>query len=861
MRCSLGTIVAAALLVAAPAFAQERSIWALVVNDEPKGDVEILLTADGPWVDPAVLVAAGVLKVPDGRRQVFAPDTIARVSLASLAPQITFTLDEAEIRLIISADPALLSTTELAISNPRPPGWKVSSNKAIFLNYSSNWSTDDTTAGYGELGVHLFGALFESAASVDDTGAITPGLTSLTFDQVRSRRRWVLGDTIGRSTTLGSAPVVGGFSVSTQEDLDPYYAIYPAPQIRGAVRTPSTADVYVDGRLVSSVRLPPGRFTLNDLPIETGLGNARVIIRDAFGRQQSIDLGFYLSTQLLKKGEQDYSYVAGLERTSSGTKVEYGRAMGTAVHNIGLADWLTIGFQAEGAKDVVMGGAGFNARLWRLGTFGAEGLASQTGQDKGPEAQGYAATGVYSFLANWFSTEMRATWIGPKFQNLFLIPADQAQVNADASASVSLGRFGSLTVGGTLGGPDALTARISQIDPDLIGRLPDELKRTLQDALATQHDKLLRLGYSLNVTSRAQLSVNATRVDKAGSPVAWEGFASLTLALGWRTVASAVTTVDAAGEALTSVNVQRSLPLGPGFGFRIDADAQEPYRTSGIFEVQGRRGIIGVRVDGSQDDKTIGTINLAGSIVAIGGEVLLSRPVDDGFALVKVPNSRGVRVLANNQLSGRTGRRGSLFVPDLRSYLSSPIGIVQDDLPVEMKLGAISQDIAVPYRGGAVVVFEATVIRALTGRLDVAGKAPEYGTLSVTVGATEFSSPLNASGEFYFEDLPPGDHPGVASWSGSHVPGDDSHAGQGAADDGCRRGDVRGGAAVTPARSLLIAMVAVALLIGARPIAGDEQFPRGLLSGADPRTPEPLLHDRNAAAEFCHLRPARREGR
>ncbi len=219
MRCSLGTIVAAALVVAtsaAPAFAQERSIWALVINDEPKGDIEILLTADGPWVDPAVLVAAGVLKVPDGRRQVFAPDTISRVSLASLAPQITFTLDEAEIRLIISADPALLSATELAISNPRPPGWKVSSNNAIFLNYSANWSTDDKTTGYGELGVHLFGALFETAASVDDTGAVTPGLTSLTFDQVRGRRRWVLGDTIGRSTTLGSSPVVGGFSLSTQ---------------------------------------------------------------------------------------------------------------------------------------------------------------------------------------------------------------------------------------------------------------------------------------------------------------------------------------------------------------------------------------------------------------------------------------------------------------------------------------------------------------------------------------------------------------------------------------------------------------------------------------------------------------------
>ena len=91
--------------------------------------------------------------------------------------------------------------------------------------------------------------------------------------------------------------------------------------------------------------------------------------------------------------------------------------------------------------------------------------------------QGYAATGVYSFLSNWFSTEMRGTWIGPRFQNLFLEPANRGQVNADASVSFSLGRFGSLNTGWTLGGPQALAARISQIDPDLIGRLPDEREK------------------------------------------------------------------------------------------------------------------------------------------------------------------------------------------------------------------------------------------------------------------------------------------------------------------------------------------------------------------------------------------------
>ena len=37
---------------------------------------------------------------------------------------------------------------------------------------------------------------------------------------------------------------------------------------------------------------------------------------------------------------------------------------------------------------------------------------------------------------------------------------------------------------------------------------------------------------------------------------------------------------------------------------------------------------------------------------------------------------------------------------------------------------------------------------------------------------------------------------------------------------------------MTTTRSLLVAIVAVAVLIGARPFAGDEQFPRGLMSAA-----------------------------
>jgi outer membrane usher protein len=354
--------------------------------------------------------------------------------------------------------------------------------------------------------------------------------------------------------------------------------------------------------------------------------------------------------------------------------------------------------------------------------------------------------------------------VGPGFRNLFLEPADHELVTADGSLTTSLGRLGSLTVGATLGGPDAFSSRTTQVTPDLVGRVAIPSTTALQTTASSQHDRLLRLGYSVGLTSRVQLSLNATRTDKQNGPTSWEGFGSLTFALGWRTVASSLTTVDPDGKALTTVNLQRSLPLGPGFGFRIDADAQDPFRTQGVFEVQSRRAIIGVRADASKDSETVGTINLAGSIVGIGGQVLLSRPVDDGFALVRVPDIRGVQVFANNQEQGRTGRNGSLFVPELQSYLSSPISINQDDVPVEVKLGEVSQNVAVPYRGGAVVTFDAKLIRAITGRLEVAGAQPSYGTLSIDLAGQRFSSPLNVTGEFYFEDLPPGDHPAIATW-------------------------------------------------------------------------------------------------
>ena len=243
------------------------------------------------------------------------------------------------------------------------------------------------------------------------------------------------------------------------------------------------------------------------------------------------------------------------------------------------------------------------------------------------------------------------------------------------------------------------------------------------------------------------------------------GFASLTFALGWRTVASALTTVDAGrsgaddGEpaAIAAARARLRVPDRCGHAGAV--------QHQGTFEVQGRRAVVGVRADGAKDNQTIGTISLAGSIVGIGGQVLLSRPVDDGFALVKVPNVKGCARAREQSGGGTDGteriavRAGPAFV------LVEPDRHRPGRCAGGRQAREVSQDIAVPYRGGAVVTFEAK--RHSGGDRPPRGRrrAPSYGTLSIDVAGAS-SSPLNAAGDFYFEDLPPGDHPGVATWEG-----------------------------------------------------------------------------------------------
>src|SRR4029079_1716745 len=139
-----------------------------VLNDEPKGEVQLVLTPDGPWIDPQALHAAGLLGLPEGRRDpLFGPGTPPWVLLPSLAPVITFTLDETEIQLVVTADPTLFALTAIGTTHPRTPGGKVTSHSSALLHYRGEQSRSGGTRFYGGAAARLFGQLFATSALVD----------------------------------------------------------------------------------------------------------------------------------------------------------------------------------------------------------------------------------------------------------------------------------------------------------------------------------------------------------------------------------------------------------------------------------------------------------------------------------------------------------------------------------------------------------------------------------------------------------------------------------------------------------------------------------------------------------------------
>ena len=742
------TLLLAFLLLGPQEQQQEElrlAFLALQVNQVAIGDIGVYLGGNEIWIAVEDLEAANVSGFAGQRRDFAAREF---VELASLGPDIRAQIDMALVALLVDADPRFFPQTDVEMVNPRPADIRYARNTSALLNYSVRYDTRSGTSFFGEANVSFAGNSALASFSIDEEGKFKRSLVSVTFDQPEARRRWVTGDVQGRGLLLGSAAFVGGARVGRDYSLDPYYFSYATPTFTGAVTTPSTVEVVVNGQPTQRFDIPPGNFQLSRLPVHSGLGNVNVIVRDAFGREQLLDARYYLSTRVLKRGERDYEYVAGYERQDTGTGIEYDDPIATARDRVGITDSVTLGYRLEGGERIVNGGPTVNLKIFKFGELELLAAGSSDG-----EQGGYAAAGTYVFTSRLFSFNSFFRWQGTGYGDLFLAPdAPREDLFFDAVGTVPILSRGSVSMGYSRN----LTTKVINSDGSFsyvpVGpTTPDGAERFVLRQVTGR--------LTMRVARRVQLNATATW-NVTTEDDFWDAFGGLTFVLGGRTSASA-SWERREGKERVRADINRSLSLGPGIGYRIEANDDQDGSGHASVQAQSRFARVDARYDIQRDKRGEGSVTLAGAIVGMGGRVSFSRPVSGAsFALVRLPEAPGVQVFSNQQPMGRTGGAGALFVPDLLAYHGNRISFDDKQVPLDVIIGETSRVIAPPFRGGAVVEFPLRRLRAIRGTVvaDVEGEpvVPEYGDLIVDTPQGEKRSPLTKIGRFYFEDIEAG---------------------------------------------------------------------------------------------------------
>lgn len=727
--------ILAAFLIAGPARAEaerERVILPLTVNGVARGEYLAVLRDADVLLAVQDLAAAGVRGF-EGRRE--PSESGELVSLASLAPDVVFSLDTETVALHLTVLPRYLGVTVLDLKHGRPEGITYSKDTSAFVNYAVNWRGFKTFDAFAETGVSLRGNLLYTSGSRDGQGRFARGLTNYTVDDRERLRRWVVGDAFVSAGTLGGALLLGGIGVSRNFDLDPYFVRYPTLALSGAVTTPSTADVYVNGTIVRREQLPPGQFDLTNLAVPTGSGTARVVIRDAFGGERTLASPFYASTSVLSRGLSEYTYNLGFARNAIGSPgPDYGSSLAfLGRHRVGLTDSLTPEMRVEGRENLWSGGPGLAVRL----PFGDADGSVAWSRDHGES--GMAGSFSYRYIGQPFNVGAFARVLSARYANLGLPAAmDRALAQTGVFAGIQAGRVG-------------LTAQY-------------EASR-MRDAKPTER---VSLSASLGIAHDASLFVSGGRSRSAGV-AALEAFAGVSYAIGGGTMASVSWERPGEGAATASASIQKSLPLGEGFGYQVNGSGASggSSMARGVFQYQGSFG----RYEASYDHvngQDVQTLSASGGFVMVGDTLSASRAVGQSFALLRVPGVEGVAGFSSNQPVGRTNGRGDLLIPDILPYYGNRLSISDTDVPLDYSVGATELNIAPPYRGGALVLFPVERVRSAVGSLimTVSGRdiVPAYGSLTLAVGKKQTEFPIGSLGDFYLEGVPPGRYPAVVGY-------------------------------------------------------------------------------------------------
>jgi outer membrane usher protein len=659
---------------------------------------------------------------------------VCYISLASLKPNVTYVFDRSTLGLQITTSAALLPKKNVSFGAP-PPILNDQYVRGNVLDYSIN-DSGGLVAGVLD---DRFGiakdAVLEGGVGRTTSGLIQRTYTDFTLDDIPDERRTIVGDANAAGGDLGGSFQFAGFAVQRQFSLDPYSINYPTPTLQTAITQPSEALIYVNGALVKTIQLPPGYYTLSNIPVAAGVSNAQVVIRNAFG-QNTYDTGTYGAISLLRKGLTDYQYGIGFIRENAGLPDDsYGPAVVTGHYRLGISDRATIGALVQESDGLGNVGLDYDAAL------GAGVLHTATSASTGDGRSGTSGTIAYT------STSIRSSFalaIQLQSKNYAFVSSIAPQFSTLANAVATFSR--QITHTASISFSEQITryVAVGSVRQSILG-FTQQLGKWSVSGAYTVASAPSQSQPGLPGGATHSLSVSLIRTIGSGSAT------SETESVNLETGPNAVSGYQIASSALSpldsSYNAVLQTKPGGGVAFGGWANLASPYGALQLYSSPG----------GALSDISA---SLQGAIVSTPKGTFFTQSVPDAYALVETGVANAA-VFLNGMYVGKTTQAGAMVAPSLQSNFSNTISVSNKGLPLTQVLtGPGTSNVGPGYHNGVLVANHVEMVHALVGKVVLKDGGndiiPMYGDARLVFADTNYSSPIDEDGRIYFQGVLPG---------------------------------------------------------------------------------------------------------
>ncbi|HUG24711.1 fimbria/pilus outer membrane usher protein [Piscinibacter sp.] len=595
-----------------------------------------------------------------------------------------YEMDEATQSVRLHFLPEAFVPTRVAAASA--PAAKLSPvEPSLFVNYDASlaaarYRNAASTREFGllsEIGVSTALGVLTSThvlrSALDDQDLRTATRLDTTFvrHSPAARRLLKLGDAVTPVAMLAGGIGFAGVQWGTDDALRPGRSSQPMPLLSGYAVAPSTVELWVNDVLRQVSTVPTGPFTLETQGQPAGASDARVVVRDALGRQTVLDLPLFSHPDLLSAGRAQWSLSAGALRRGFGeASWDYGESFVSGRWRQGMSDRHTVELGGHGARDGASLQAGLSSEL-PFQALGTVALAASRHMSVGAGAawslgvQGGAGRQVYALQAEGATASYRG--LGYEIQ------AAPSRLQASANWSMSQLPVGTLTLGASrILGHDS--RQLSAISAGLSARVGNRAVLNLTLLRASGSASGSSLGVHLLVPLDGGLSVSAgssTRSGRTDAHVAVTSPPAADSRWGWRALA----------------------------GRR----AGRPHSELGAY-LQAEAGVGSLDLSSSAL-QTTARLGWQGGMLLVGGHAFATRRLEQSFAIVEVPGHAGLDIRLAGSPSARTDADGVALLPRVLPFQDSRVRLDANSLPLSAEIESIEQVAAAPWRSGVRVVF------------------------------------------------------------------------------------------------------------------------------------------------------------